>query len=89
MSLIQQNVPLADKNWFNTGGNARFYTQPTTAQEFSDAVVFAKENNLKTFVLGKGANVLISDEGFDGLVIHPHVNSIEFDFNKMLGAHAH
>jgi UDP-N-acetylmuramate dehydrogenase len=68
---ILHNVPLADKNWFQTGGAAQLYCRPQNAQEFQEAVAFAKINNLPIFVLGKGANILISDNGFEGLVIHP------------------
>lgn len=77
--LIQVNVPLADKNWFGTGGNARYYCEPKTPQEFQDALTFADENNHSLFILGQGANILISDEGFDGLVIRPILNSIHMD----------
>ena len=79
MTLIQKNIPLADKNWFKTGGNAKFYAEPTTAQEFSTAIEFAFKNQLEIFLLGEGANILISDEGFDGLVIRPQLKQISFD----------
>lgn len=68
---IQEHIPLKNKNWFKTGGPARYFCEPTTQQDFKDALTFAKENNLEIFVLGEGANVVISDNGFDGLVIHP------------------
>ncbi len=74
--LIQTNVPLKDKNWFNTGGSARYFAQPQTAQEFQYAVEYASQKELPIFILGKGANILISDEGFDGLVIQPQLNEI-------------
>lgn len=70
---IQERVPLHDKNWFKTGGPARFYVEPADADSFVQALSFARENNLEIFVLGEGANILISDEGFDGLVIRPSV----------------
>jgi UDP-N-acetylmuramate dehydrogenase len=73
---IQQNVPLNDKNWFKTGGLARFFCEPKTPQEFSQAVIFAHENAHEIFVLGEGANILISDDGFNGLVIRPRIISI-------------
>lgn len=75
-TLITLNVPLKDKNWFQTGGNARFYAEPTTAHEFADALAFARTHNIPIFVLGQGANILISDEGFDGLVIRPQITDI-------------
>lgn len=76
---IEQNIPLHDKNWFRTGGNARYFCQPGDEQEFSQAVVFARQNDLDIFILGQGANILISDQGFDGLVIRPAVKDILVD----------
>jgi UDP-N-acetylmuramate dehydrogenase len=75
--LIQTNVPLADKNWFKTGGPARFYCEPTTSEQFQEAIVYAATHNLNIFMLGQGANILISDDGFDGLVIRPQLTNIQ------------
>ncbi len=69
--VIQENIALHDKNWFRTGGAARYFCQPKTGLEFQEALFFAQTHGLEIFVLGQGANVLISDEGFDGLVIQP------------------
>ena len=71
MMKIQNNISLKDKNWFGTGGPARYFCEPTSAQDFKDALLFAKEQDLEIFVLGEGANIVISDDGFNGLVIHP------------------
>jgi UDP-N-acetylmuramate dehydrogenase len=76
-SFIQTNIPLADKNWFKTGGAARFYCEPSTTDQFQEAIAYATTNNLDLFILGQGANILISDEGFDGLVIRPSLTTIE------------
>lgn len=70
---IEQNISLADKNWFKTGGNAKFYCEPSCANEFAQALSFAKDHKLEIFVLGQGANILISDDGFDGLIIRPRI----------------
>jgi len=75
--VIQENVSLADKNYFQTGGKARFYTEPTTNDSFAQALYFAQSNNVEVFVLGSGANILISDQGFQGLVIRPALKNIE------------
>ncbi len=73
---ITQNVPLDSKNWFRTGGTAAYYCDPTTPEELQEALAFGNEKNLQTFFLGEGANILISDAGFDGLVIHSELNKI-------------
>lgn len=74
--MIQEDVSLKDKVWFRTGGNARYFCEPLTVQEFQEAFQFAHTHNLQVFVLGHGANVLVSDEGFDGLIIHPKKGSL-------------
>ncbi len=74
--LITPNVPLADKNWFGTGGSAKFYCEPADAHQFQQAILYANTHQLEIFILGQGANILISDEGFDGLVIRPMLTNI-------------
>jgi UDP-N-acetylmuramate dehydrogenase len=74
--IITTNEPLANKNWFGTGGPARFYCEPTTANQFQEAILYADAHELNIFILGQGANILISDEGFDGLVIRPMLTNI-------------
>ncbi|MDR3646542.1 MAG: UDP-N-acetylmuramate dehydrogenase [Candidatus Babeliales bacterium] len=78
LNIIQENISLKDKNWFETGGIAKYYAQPTNSQEFAQALEFANTNKLEIFVLGEGANILISDEGFNGLVIKPQITEINF-----------
>lgn len=75
-NIIQNNVSLSDKNWFRTGGPARFYAEPKSAREFQEALVFARAHELDLFLLGEGANILISDDGFEGLVIRPHLKTV-------------
>jgi len=76
--FIQENISLKNKNWFQTGGNAKYYAEPVHAEALCNAIQFARINNLDIFVLGEGANILISDEGFDGLVINPKIKDISF-----------
>jgi UDP-N-acetylmuramate dehydrogenase len=67
---IQQNVPLAPFTTFRIGGPARYFAEVGTESELLEAVTHAREHNLPIFVLGGGSNLLVSDSGFDGLVIH-------------------
>lgn len=85
--IIEKNIALADKNWFETGGMAKFYCEPTTSAQFSQALIFAKQNDLDIFMLGQGANILISDDGFDGLVIRPQLLDISFQQYDASTAH--
>lgn len=76
---IQSNVPLHDKTWFNTGGSARFYCAPQTVADFQAALLWANAQNIDLFILGQGANVLISDTGFNGLIIAPKINHLQVE----------
>ncbi len=80
--FITPHVPLADKNWFRTGGSARLFAAPQTGHEFAIALAYAHEHNEPIFVLGEGANILISDTGFDGLVIKPQLRDISYAIEK-------
>ena len=73
---IEPNVPLKDKTWFQTGGPARFFATPTSAQTFKLALEFAHLHNHAIFLIGHGANILVSDNGVDGLVIRPNMKKI-------------
>ena len=73
---IERNVPLKNKNWFQTGGAAQYFASPRTSEEFADALDYAGDHHLDVTLLGLGANVLISDEGIDGLVIRPNMREI-------------
>ena len=74
--LIQENISLTNKNWFKTGGAARYFATPSNADDFQQALLFAQTKQLPIFILGHGANILISDEGFNGLVIQPQLKEI-------------
>jgi len=80
--IIQNNIPLCDKNWFSTGGTAHYYVEPATHADFLRAYNYAHHNNLRTFILGSGANCLISDDGFNGLVIKPMLTDITHTSNS-------
>ena len=74
--IIKENVSLAPFTTFRIGGAARFFVQVGNVNELKEAVVFAVEKNIPIFVLGGGSNVLISDSGFDGLVIKNEIKGI-------------
>ena len=67
---ILESISLASYTSFFIGGPAKYFCEVQTPTELTEALVFASSNNLKTFLLGGGSNILVSDKGFDGLVIH-------------------
>lgn len=76
---IESNISLADKNWFKTGGLAAFFCEPSTPQEVQQGLQFARDKQLPVIILGHGANILVSDDGIDGLVMRPSCKTITFD----------
>ena len=69
---VQKSISLKDYTSWKVGGAAEHYCAPTTVDEVKEAYAFANENSLPVTILGGGTNVLVSDQGVKGLVIHTH-----------------
>ena len=74
---IQQNVSLAPLTTLKVGGPASFFVRAESESQVVDAFTHAEKNDLKVFVLGGGSNILVSDKGFDGLVIQVALRGIK------------
>ncbi len=66
---VKHNVNLAGLTSFKIGGPARYFFAPADVTELSQALSCAQKAGLHIFVLGSGSNILISDQGVQGLVI--------------------
>ncbi|MEO7539022.1 MAG: UDP-N-acetylenolpyruvoylglucosamine reductase, partial [Pyrinomonadaceae bacterium] len=64
---IEGGVPLAPYTTLGIGGVSRLFVRADNEQQVGDAVRFAADSAMPLFVLGGGSNILVSDEGFDGL----------------------
>ncbi len=68
---ISENVPFSKITFYEIGGIARTVISCDSSQAVFDALEFIKRNNFKKIlVLGMGANILLPDNGFDGVVLH-------------------
>jgi UDP-N-acetylmuramate dehydrogenase len=67
--VVEENVPLAPLTTIGIGGPARFFVRATNVDEVREALAWAREREQQVFLLGGGSNLLISDAGFDGLVV--------------------
>ncbi len=81
---IQENVSLAPFTTLGIGGPARFFVEVRSEPELLKAVAFAKTNHLGLFTLGGGSNLLVSDAGFPGLVLHL---TLTFPLTSTTGPH--
>lgn len=75
---VAVDVPLAPLTTFRIGGPADFLVRVRTADELERSVKAAKALDLPWFLLGHGANILVGDGGFRGLVIRCELDGIEF-----------
>ena len=75
---VERGVPLAPLTTFRIGGPADLFYRARTPDQLVRAVELARRLDLPHFVLGRGANILVGDKGFRGLVIRSEVGGIEF-----------
>lgn len=75
---IQENIPLAPLTTFKIGGSARYLAEVRNVDDIQEAIAWAKEKQISFVVLAGGSNVLIPDEGIDGLVIRIATDAFEF-----------
>ena len=78
MLLIQDNIPLAPLTTFNVGGPARYFVDAASEQDVLDAINVAAAGKFPLFVLGGGSNIVVSDDGWPGLVLKVSIPGMEF-----------
>ncbi len=66
---IEEGVSLSRLTTLGTGGRARAFARPETVDGLHEALAFARERALPVAALGLGSNLLVADEGFDGLAL--------------------
>lgn len=76
---LRQDVPLAPYTTFRIGGPADLLYEPESADELAAAVATARELGVRHLLLGVGANILVGDRGFRGLVIRNRARHVEID----------
>lgn len=66
---ILENVSMRDYSTFKAGGKAKFLVEPKDSNELVHIVMAAKASKTPFYVIGNGSNILVSDSGFDGVII--------------------
>lgn len=72
---IRNDVSLKDYSTMRLGGRSKFLIEVNSDSELTEAVAWAKTNNLPYLMIGEGSNLFWRDEGFSGVVL----------VNKILG----
>jgi UDP-N-acetylmuramate dehydrogenase len=84
--IVEENVPLAPHTWYKIGGPARWYVRPRSIEELFEASRRCVENDIRIYVLGLGANLLVGDEGVEGAVFRLDQEAwrtVKFDKNMV------
>lgn len=83
---VRRNVVLAPFTTYKIGGPADYFLEASTTDQLTQAIVLARKERVPYFILGTGANILISDYGFRGLVIRNRANGTSIDGAKLTAA---
>lgn len=77
---FKENAPMSEYTSFKTGGAASLIVMPGSEQALSALVSVCKQNDIKMYVIGNGSNVLVSDNGLNGVVIRigPHMSDVQY-----------
>ncbi len=68
-SNIKYDEPMKKHTSTKVGGPCDCLVEPTSIKEIQGVVKYAKDNNIEYYVIGKGSNLLVKDEGYRGLII--------------------
>lgn len=66
---------------FKAGGKARFYVEVESEEELINFIKYCQKANLNYFILGRGSDLLVSDKGYEGIII----STIYLNKIKLLG----
>ena len=76
---MDKGVTLAPFTTLKIGGKVAYFCRAKNEEEISAAAVFAQNKKLPIFILGGGSNVLVSDEGFGGVVVKIETEGISYE----------
>lgn len=74
---LKLNEDLAKYTTIGIGGPAKYFFQTNSVDDLKKTISLADNYNIKIFILGNGSNIIVSDQGFDGLVIKPNLKDFE------------
>ena len=66
---ILENEPMSKHTSFKVGGVARYFAKAESPDDLKKSLDLAHEKGLPFFILGNGTNLLVSDKGFDGVIV--------------------
>lgn len=73
---LKEHVNLKNFSTMKVGGVADYYYEAKTIEDLVAAIISAREDKIPYFILGGGSNIIFSDYGFGGIVIHNKTSNI-------------
>ena len=67
---IRTDEPMCNHTTFRVGGAADFFVMPGTYEEAAQTVSLCQDQDIPYYIVGNGSNLLVSDQGFRGVLIH-------------------
>ena len=83
MKNVRTNEPLKNHTTFQIGGPARYFTELSETEDIINALTEAGSENIPYLIIGGGSNLLVSDKGFDGLVVKIKPHELKIEANKV------
>ncbi|MEW6413379.1 MAG: UDP-N-acetylmuramate dehydrogenase [Candidatus Zixiibacteriota bacterium] len=74
--MVEFDRPLAPLSTYRTGGSAKYFICAKTADLLSGTVKAARRLKMPYFVIGGGSNILVSDRGYDGLIVKVDIRGL-------------
>ncbi len=68
-SNVRCDEPMSSHCTFRAGGTAKYYVIPDEYKKVRDVLRLCVEENIPYYVIGNGSNLLVQDDGFDGVII--------------------
>lgn len=81
---VKLNEPLSKHTTFKIGGPAEYFIIANSTDDLVALLKIAEENDIRYFILGGGSNTLVSDEGFEGMVIKVNNNSMKIEGDVLI-----
>ena len=67
--IVKYDEPLKNHTTFKIGGNCIALIEPREVSDIVETIKICRENSIKFFVIGNGSNLLVPDEGYNGVII--------------------
>lgn len=67
--VVKYDEPLKNHTTFQIGGKCIALIEPKKVEDIVETIKICRENNLKFFVIGNGSNLLVPDDGYNGVII--------------------